>query len=175
MSNGVILFQMKTIIFTLLTISAFYSNAQQTTARQVAQVFYSANCDQRCQQGVVVDYYQTKDLIRLPSQVYQNLKKVAFDQAQIWGDTILEGDYAADGKTELDQVLVIKQDAKIVGYAISYSERAWYTGHCAYISQRPSSLANCEEGRIHETSFVTPNLNDAQVAQNQFAEFKSND
>ena len=175
MRLGVVLFLMKTLIFTLLTISAFYSNAQQMTARQVAQIYYSAKCDQRCQQGVVVDYYQTKDLFRLPTQVYQNLKAVAFDQAQIWGDTILEGDYAADGKTDLDQVLVIKQDAKIVGYAITYSERAWYTGNCAYVSLRPSTLSSCQEGRIHETSFVTPNLNDAQVAQNQFAEFKSKD
>lgn len=166
---------MKTIIFILLTISSVYSNAQQSRARDVAQTYYSAKCDQRCQQGVVVDFYEAKDLFRLPTQTYQNLKKVAFDQAQIWGDTILEGDYAADGNTNLDQVLVIKQDAKVIGYAITYSERAWYTGHCAYISQHPGTLASCEEGRIQETSFVTPNLNDAQVAENQFAEFKSKD
>ena len=119
---------MKTLIFTLLTISSLYSNAQQTTAREVANAFYSAKCDQRCQQGVTVDYYSSKELFRLPSQLSLNLQKVALDQAQIWGDTILEGDYAADGKTQLDQVLVIKKDAKIIGYAISYSERAWFTG-----------------------------------------------
>jgi len=178
MRSGVILFLMKTLIFILLTISSLFSNAQTASsisAKEVARVFYAANCDQRCQQGVVVDYFQAKDLFRLPSQVYRNLQKVAYDQAQIWGDTILEGDYAADGKTELVQVMVIKQNAKVVGYAITYSERAWYTGHCAYISQNPSTLATCEEGRIHETSFVSADLHDAQVGQNQFAEFKSKD
>ena len=166
---------MKTLIFILLTISAFFSHAAQNRALQVEHVFYSAKCDQRCQAGVTLDLYKNKDLSKLPAQIHRNLQKAAFEQAQIWGDTILEGDYAADGKVQIDAVLIIKQNSKILGYAITYSERAWYIGQCNYVHRNPDTLTSCEEGRIQERSFVSDNLIEVTVDQNQFAEFKPKD
>ncbi len=166
---------MKTLILTIITLIAINSQAAYT-ARDVSKLFYDAKCDQqRCQQGVVVQQFETKELFRLPAQLYKELSKVSYDQAQIWGDTILEGDYVADGRTQLDKVTVIKQNARVVGYAVTYSERAWYVGACGYVHRRPDTLVSCEEGRIFERSFVTADLNEAEVDQNQFADFKSND
>lgn len=111
----------------------------------------------------------------IPAPLYKALFAAAFDQAQIWGDTILEGDYAADGKVKLDSIMVIKRGAKVLGYAITYSERAWYVGECTYVRNNPSSLSSCEEGRIQETSFVSDDLKQVEVDQNQFADFRSKD
>jgi hypothetical protein len=164
---------MKTLIFILLTTLAISTQASPNRAREVARLFYSAKCNVNCQQGVTLDYYQAKDLYRLPQQLYKTLQKVAYDQAQIWGDTILEGDYAADGNVQIDNVIVIKQSARIVGYAITYSEKAWYTGRCTYVYHNKNSLGTCDEGRIYETSFVSDNLNEAEVDLNQYADFKA--
>lgn len=166
---------MKTLILTIISLFAINSYAGQISARDVSRIFYSAKCDQRCQQGVIIQYYETKELFRLPAQLYRELTKVSYDQAQIWGDTILEGDYVADGRTKLENVIVIQQNSRVVGYAVTYSERAWYVGECGYIHRRPDTLVSCEEGRIYERSFVTADLNEAEVDQNQFADFKSKD
>ncbi len=168
---------MKTLIFILLTAPSLFSQAARNNnrAEDVAQIFYSSKCHQKCQNGVSVDQYQKKDLSKLPSQVYKTVERVAYEQAQIWGDTILEGDYAADGKVQIDTVLVIKQNSKVIGYAVTYSERAWFVGDCAYVHRVPSTLISCEEGRIGERSFVSENLVESTVDQNQFADFTPKD
>jgi hypothetical protein len=86
------------------------------------------------------------------------LEKVATEQAQIWADTILEGDYQADGKTQLDRVFAIFENGQFLGYKITYSERAWFIGECDYDYDRPESLNQCHEGRIEESSFVSPDF-----------------
>jgi hypothetical protein len=163
---------MKTLIcFLLLATSSFGLAARHNRAHEVAEIFYGARCDQRCQQGVLVEYYKAQDFNRLPTKVYEKLQAVAFDQSQVWGDTILEGDYVANGKTDLDEVMVIKRDGRLVGFAITYSEKAWYVGNCTYIHKNPNSLTSCNPGRISERSFVTSDFAEAEVDQNRFADF----
>jgi hypothetical protein len=165
---------MKRLVFFLtLAASSFGFAARHNRAYEVARLFYEAKCDQRCQSGVTIDYYRSKDFLRLPNQVYRGLLKLAFDQAQIWGDTILEGDFVADGKTELDEVLVLKRDGRVLGYGIVYSEKAWYVGQCTYVYRNPASLAGCGMGRIAERSFVTSDLAEVEVDENGFADFHS--
>lgn len=100
------------------------------------------------------------------------LSEAAFDQAQVWGDTILEGDYYADGKTQLDQVFSIYEGKELVGYRITYSERAWYVGDCQFNQEDESSLSECTEGRIQESSFVSADFGTVFRDENDFAEFR---
>lgn len=163
---------MKALICFLFLVSSSVGLAARTSrAHEVAETYYGARCDQRCQQGVYVEFYKAQDFHRLPSKVFEKLQAVAFDQSQIWGDTILEGDYVANGKTDLDEVMIIKQNGKMVGFAITYSEQAWYVGNCTYVHRNPQSLGTCSQGRISERSFVTSDLAEAEVDQNRFADF----
>ncbi len=83
--------------------------------------------------------------------------RIAREQAVIWADTILEGDYQTDEKTQLDRVEALFNDGKFIGYRIEYSERAWDTSECEEQNDR-YVLSTCVEGRIREASFVSPSL-----------------
>ena len=167
---------MKTLIYTLLTVVAFSAHAHQPLLpADVAQILYFSHCDQLCQNGTTVDLYKGSNLSDLPSTVTAKIQQVAFNQAQIWGDTILESEYAADDNTVVDQVLVIKKQGLVVGYAVSYSERGWFTGDCNYISGNLETLKSCQEGRIKERSFTNSDFSEVAGDQNQFAVFQAND
>lgn len=83
------------------------------------------------------------------------LNIIAKKQAQIWGDTILEGDYVADGNTHLDEIRLLQVDGKTAGYLITYSEKAWNISDCLYDGLHPQSLSGCVTGRIVESSYVS--------------------
>jgi hypothetical protein len=117
-------------------------------------------------------YNQKQKLNQLPAGERDALKAVAVDQAQIWGDTILEGDYFATGRTRLDEVVAYYKKEKLVGYKIQYSEKAWYTGDCNFNGKR-SSLEGCREGRILEGSYVSPDKKTYFSDEERYAEFTS--
>jgi len=94
----------------------------------------------------------------LATDVEATLKTVATSQAQIWADTILEGDFYAEGNTRLDSVIGLFRNNEFIGYKIVYSERAWYTGECSFDGQNEADLIDCKEGRIHESTFVSPDF-----------------
>lgn len=98
------------------------------------------------------------------------LQEIAHDQAQVWGDTILEGDYAADGKTSLDRVESLQIDGKFVGYRITYSEKGWMTATCEYRGE-PDQLEGCLEGRISEASLVSSKFDNYTRDITAYAEF----
>lgn len=168
---------MKLVISTLFLLisSLSWAQAQRLKAVQVAKLFYQAGCHQTknswCRGAISIETYNQAQIRTLPYDIQRTLINLASDQAQIWGDTILEGDYAADGKTQLDAVVLIKKQSTLIGYSIRYSERAWYTGDCNYTYNNPQSLKKCREGRIHEVSFVSTDMSHAEVDENQFAEF----
>lgn len=95
---------------------------------------------------------------RLATDAESSLKFVAYAQAQVWADTILEGDYYAAGNTRLDSVVAIYKNNEFIGYKIVYSERAWFTGDCDFDGEDESALSQCKEGRIHESTFVSPDF-----------------
>lgn len=153
--------------------------AQRLQANEVARLYYRLGCEKvdrgSCQSGLSVQTYTKNQIYALPNGILSALTRFAVNKAQIWGDTILEGDYAADGKTQLDAVTVIRSHQQIIGYAFTYSERAWFTGNCYYDSRSPMTLRSCEEGRIRETAFTATDLSHAEVDQNQFADFVARD
>ncbi len=113
----------------------------------------------------------------LDKQLYKTLAAVAFDQAQVWADTILEGDFHAAGQTRLDQVEALYSGEILIGYRITYSEKAWDLSQCEYYEvpaeKRDQALAKCAEGRISEASFVSPSFRTYIRDSNQFAEFQA--
>ena len=105
----------------------------------------------------------------LPEATVAQLEKIAHAQAQIWGDTILEGDYDAAGGTSLDQVEGVYMGGELIAYRITYSEKAWYTGSCD--TEADPSRASCQEGRIVESTFVSPKLTSWMRDDSAYAEF----
>lgn len=117
-----------------------------------------------------VVYNQKRRINQLSAKERTLLKAVAFDQAQVWGDTILEGDYYSSGRTRLDEVIAFYKVDQLVGYKIQYSEKAWYTGDCAFNGTR-ASLQGCQEGRIVEGSYVSPDTQTYFSDEERYAEF----
>lgn len=100
------------------------------------------------------------------------LERISFNQAQIWGDTILEGDYAAEGNTRLDKIVQLFRNDELIGYLITYSERAWNTSDCQYDGIHDSTLAGCVEGRIYESSYVSIDFKEYFYDSKTMAVFK---
>ena len=96
--------------------------------------------------------------VTVEKPVRDRMLMIAKDQAEIWGDTILEGDYETDGVVRLDLIEAVTRGFDVIAYRITYSARAWDTSTCIYISGRPETLAGCVEGRIVESAYVTPGL-----------------
>lgn len=119
----------------------------------------------------VLVYDRQENLNQLSSETQTLLRQITFRQAQIWGDTILEGDYFAEGHTRLDKVIAFFKDNVLVGYKIQYSEKAWYTGDCNY-NDTKSSLQNCQEGRIAEESYVAPDAQTYFSDEEHYAAFE---
>lgn len=110
----------------------------------------------------------------LPQDAFQKLSEKAVDQAQIWGDTILEGDYYADGKTRLLTVTALYKDNVLVGYHFTYFEKAWFTGSC-HVNDNFNNLEKCQEGRIVEGSYVTKDMTAVTNDIEQYAQFQNKD
>lgn len=106
--------------------------------------------------------------------VLKRLKAVAIDQAQIWADTILEGDYATDYKTRLDRAEALYEGPQLVGYYITYSEGAWDTSTCNYDGINDSTLSGCKAGRIVESVYLSPDFSDYHFVEEDYAQFVGN-
>lgn len=78
----------------------------------------------------------------LPTNVMNGLDDVAFDLAQIWGDTILEGDYEAEESIQLERIEVVHIRGELAGFRITYSAKAF-------------DHANKISGLIRESGFTT--------------------
>ena len=101
----------------------------------------------------------------------KTFETIAFDQAQIWGDTILEGDFYADGITRVDRVARIYRNDKLVAYVVTYSEKAWYLSDCHYDGVRSITLLGCTPGRITESSYVSPDFKTYFYTERTMANF----
>lgn len=103
----------------------------------------------------------------LPSTVRIKLEAIAEDQAQIWGDTILEGDYVAEMAVKLEGVETVQMNSAFVGYRVTYSSVAFETSNC----NPDVDVKACTPGRIVESSFVAASLKSWVRDESAFAEF----
>lgn len=108
---------------------------------------------------------------RLDDRTIERLQEIAEDQANIWADTILEGDYFADGETRLDEVVAFLRGGEVVAYRVTYSERAWDTSECAFDGGDLETLFGCKQGRITESSFVSASFESYTRDMRALAEF----
>jgi hypothetical protein len=159
---------MKSLISVVVFLSTvFGGNVYADAKGPGADIFYRLieTYRQACVHGCT-DPFKNEDAFnveqpgqsRLANDVESTLKYVATIQAQIWADTILEGDYYAEGNTRLDNVMALYKDNEFIGYRITYSERAWFTGECDFDGEEETTLKDCQEGRIHESTFVSPDF-----------------
>jgi hypothetical protein len=95
------------------------------------------------------------EILSLPEDVRGSLQNRAERLANIWSDTILEGDYWADDIVEMIQVEELFRNSELVGYRITYSSKAWDTSSCEFDSDDLTTLNACETGLIIESGFVT--------------------
>lgn len=101
------------------------------------------------------------------AQVRIRLEEISFDQAQIWADTILGGEYLAEPEVLVDAIEIIRAGELFLGYRITYSSAAYETMDCDASRQ----LKDCVAGRIVESSFVSPNLESWIRDDRHYAEF----
>lgn len=95
----------------------------------------------------------------LNPDVLQALRQAAHDQAQIWGDTILEGDVEMTGPVRLDFAQALSAGGRIVGYRIVFS----------------ASAASPEgPGRISEAAWVHADLKNVIADETHPATFQVN-
>lgn len=106
------------------------------------------------------------------SDLQEKLNRLAFDLAQIWGDTILEGDLVSAADLQLDWIRAIRAEGVIVAYAISYSETAWDTMTCPYDPADSRSLIGCQQGLIREGVFVSSDLSSLEPDPAQMVRFE---
>lgn len=151
----------------LLTVATFFALTGQAKADHIVdQTFLqTASALQQAQTQELYDRNAKRSQISL--EQLERFTQVAKAQADIWGDTILEGDYQADGRTVVDHVDALIVDGKMAAYRITYSERSWDTSMCD-----GQALDKCQEGRIVETSFVSSDLGSWTRDPQNFALFQ---
>jgi hypothetical protein len=155
-------------VFTLHSSPAEADHVENQNFLQAVESIAAANDDV----AVEAVFDRAKAFSVLSDRQIAGLTQIASEQAQIWGDTILEGDYEADGKTELDHVDALSLDGRLIAYRLVYSERSWETSVCTFPANRDSSaLSRCQEGRIHEASFASPDLSSWTRDPDAFATF----
>lgn len=128
--------------------------------------------------GQIVSEINAQEILRVGSggvsiepELYEQLRQFAISQAEIWGDTVLEGDVAAVGDIELVSAEVLRAKGELLGYRITYAQRGWDTSTCDLSNatsedyQKPETFAHCAEGRIIESAYVTADLD------NSFADY----
>lgn len=135
---------------------------------------YIEACEQACPAGTYEEsiFENGRALTKAATpRVIEKLRGVAIEQAYIWGDTILGGDFHADGETQLQKIALIFKDGKPFAYRIWYFENAWDTSECEFDGINDSSLATCLPGIILESSLVALNLKYAITDYNNAANF----
>lgn len=166
----------------LLSSSSLAARPGLTRYQALEQIVdrYRLSCATYAQEEICQNSFSQKVLFKLmpvkplslDKATHGQLERIAFEQAQIWGDTILEGDFVAAGDTRLERVVGIYREHSLVAYLISYSETAWSTADCAIEDENPESLKGCVQGVIRESAFVSPTLQTVLTDDEHYAEFE---
>ncbi len=111
---------------------------------------------------------------KIDLELVYEAQKTSHQLAQIWGDTILEGDYQAINRTRLDILEELSKNGIVIGYRVTYSQKAWETSHCHYDSESKQGIETCTPGRIVESGFVSKDFKQSFRDENSIAEFFEN-
>jgi hypothetical protein len=117
----------------------FASSSNFETLIAIAQT-QCPNLD--CESSLKIHVLTSSEVAEL-SPVDQKKVIAAVDHLnQIWGDTILEGDFEVFGEAQLNQVAAVLADGKLLGYRLHFSQKA-------------SDLMTQDKGFIQERGFVS--------------------
>ena len=115
---------------------------------------------------------------QINKKVLTKLLKIANKEAQIWYDTILEGDYQLSPSQDLtlDEVALVTVSGKAVAYRIKYSHAAWDVANCDYQDDLTAEneltiMQGCVFGKIVGTSYVNLKMTQAERDHNNSEEF----
>jgi hypothetical protein len=137
------------------------------------QNFSSACNFENCRSPYSIqNLYRLSEGQKIDVDLKKIFNKIADTQAQVWGDTILEGDYVAEGNTRVDRISKLYKNQELIGYFLTYSEKAWNTADCSYDGLRASTLSGCVAGRIVESSYVSPDFREYFYDESTSARFK---
>ena len=113
-----------TVLTILVTMGlSFAASASEENFNQTVRGIYASQNSLRTEEII---------LNSIPAKTFQQFLKLAEQQADIWVDTILEGDYSLGNEpVQLDAVAVIRDNkGQLVAYQITYSQKAWDTSNC---------------------------------------------
>ncbi len=118
----------------------------------------------------------------LDKKTLQKLHHWADQNAIIWYDTVLEGDFQeSDDALHLDEISALYDaSGNLAAFHITYSRLAWATDSCEFDSEEFESkrkedvLQNCPSGHIKESAFISPDLRYSEVDDNARADFEGN-
>jgi hypothetical protein len=102
------------------------------------------------------------NLMQKPSEVKLTQLCERMAEAE-WPDTILEGPYVANFNVKISEIeaLFKASTGVLLGYKITYEDKAWYTDTCNYSPKHPETLKSCETGVLSESLFVSIETNEA--------------
>jgi len=110
------------------------------------------------------------EISKLTAQENKALLEAANDESNIWGDTILEGDYILDSQSKIELVTVeklVSNASEFLGYRIVYQHGAYETGSCEVdweaADENPEAFQeqlnnDCTRGHIVAGAYVTPDF-----------------
>ncbi|MGE0762834.1 MAG: hypothetical protein AB7N80_06120 [Bdellovibrionales bacterium] len=159
-------------LFALVGPSAIALTPAEKLEKDLEEVQKSCDLQEpNCTQPYTEATFEGRDFKHLSN--YRQLKQMALDLARVWSDTILEGDYVSIGKTQLDRVVTVKRQGKIVLYYITFSERALQigSGDCSLNEDKERWEGDCTKGRIIESAVVSPDYKYNTQLENDYADF----
>lgn len=107
--------------------------------------------------------------VSLNSQQMKLINKAIDEEADSWGDTILEGDVDTnfdDLKIEALQSIRNVKNNSLAGYSVRFSYLGWETSCVkddSYDRTKPDTFSECKKGRIRAVIFVSSDLKDSEV------------
>jgi hypothetical protein len=118
-------------------------------------------------------FFSKSNRVQLPefSTLKAPIQKLVKERSNIWGDTILEGDYFSKDQAHLDTVTALFKNKQLFAYAVTYSAKAWYTGDCAFDFKNLKTLVSCQVGRIVESIYISADLEYNFMDENKYAQF----
>lgn len=136
---------------------------------------FSVSDEKKCKNNITIKVVYDKGLKLISSDFFRLLLKISVDQASIWADTILEGDFEAKGDTQVSKISAIIKDGHLMAYRVTYKETAWYTGDpsCRFEYNNYDSFQNCEQGYISESTYVSADLASIYRDENHVADFNN--
>jgi hypothetical protein len=101
---------------------------------------------------------------------FEKLNGIAYEQAQLWGDTIYEGNYASIGDFEVLQIAEIYKEGELIAYRVTYQEPAVDTDTCES-SGNYEKDKSCERGFVYESATVSTDFRFVEVLEGDEAKF----